>query len=1417
MSNTGTTAQRPGLSEAQQALLRKRLQHAREATVGPQDSSSGIPRHGSRENIPLSYAQQRLWFIDQLEPNSPAYNMCEAIQLSGALNVPALERSLNEIIRRHEILRTNFIAVDGNPIQVVIERRLLSLAVRDCVKADAAESAVRVERMIEEEASRPFDLRSDLLLRVLLIRRGTDDHVFMFTMHHIISDGWSLGVFFEELKIIYAAEATMQRHGLPELPVQYADFVMWERERLNGPVLARQLEYWKNQLRGRLPVLELPTDHPHPVASSSPAATKTVPLPPELARQVKALSQREGATLFMTLLAAFQVLLHRYTGEDDIVTGSVVAGRSQVALEKLVGFFVNTLVLRGNLAGDPTFREVLARAQETTLEALANQDLPFARLVEELRPERTPSRNPLFNVMFVLQNMPPKPAHLPGLTLQPHPVDSVTAKFDLTLFMEETADGLRAIAEYNADIFESETITRLLGHFQMLLEGIVKNPDQKISDLPLLTAGERQQLLVDWTRTETPYPRDRTIAALFEEQVQKTPDAIALLCAGRKLTYRELDERAGRLANRLRRCGVGPDVMVGVCVERSLEMIISLVAIIKAGGAYVSLDPTCPVERLGFMFVQCKAPVLLTAGKQETCVRALVEVAQSADSSLKPAVLRVDTILSSRYGKDDRVPEEDDGGAELRPLTPDSLAYVSYTSGSTGTPKGVCVPHRGVVRLVRNTNFARFESTDVFMQLAPVAFDASTLEIWAPLLNGGRLVVFPPGMPSLSALGEFIHTNGITVLWLTTGLFNQLAEEHLGYLKNLRLLITGGEVVSVPMAARTLQQLPRTQLINGYGPTENTTFTTCHLVTTPFSENHSVPIGRPLANTQVYVLDAQRRPVPIGVPGELYTGGDGLARGYLNQPALTTEKFVTQSFAGRPEVRLYRTGDRVRWLADGTVEFLGRIDRQVKIRGYRVEPAEIESLLLIHPAVKNCTVAVGKDPAGGKRLVACIVLKPDAPSAPVEWGDYLRRSLPDYMVPSVFAVLDTLPLSSTGKVDHAALLVTVGEQLEQAKSRTPPRDAIERQLAELWEAVLGVSPIGVHDRFFDLGGHSLLAVRLLAKVETVFGRKLPVSAVFQQPTVAQLATLLRSQDAGKILPTTSIVHIQPQGSRPPVYFVHGVGGGMFWGYANIARHLGPEQPVHAFKSRGLDGLPELSSIDEMARTYVADLKQFQPEGPYVLGGYCFGGNVAYEMARQLQEQGDEVALLVLISASPPNSEYESTRFRWSLPWMFKFTRNTGFWLNSFIRRWDPKDRRDFVRWKARLLGRRIGGLLGIRVKELRREDVDSILDLSVVGAEQRRLWDGHMRALANHRPQPYDGKTVLIRSSGHLFLCSFDEQCGWGEFIPGGVSVKRIPGDHGRVLAEPFVAAAANELRRALQEHFSQRDQTVPAHSGGRT
>ena len=1393
MTKSATAAPRPALSAAQQELLKKRLQQARATTSAPQAAATGIPRRDPSETLPLSSAQQRLWFLDQLEPASAVYNMCEAMRMRGTLDVAAMESSLNTIIRRHESIRTNFVAIDGNPVQVIAPERRLSLVPLDISTLPPASRDERLAQLMAEESNRPFDLKSDPLLRVLLIRAAADDHVFMFTLHHIISDGWSQGVFADELVACYEAALKGQGDPLPELPLQYGDFVMWEKERLQGSVLTRQLAYWKKKLQGRLPVLELPTDHPRGIAQHPECGTATVALPLELARKLRALSQQEGATLFMTLLAGFQCLLHRYTGEEDIVVGSVVRGRSQVALEKLIGFFVNTLVFREDLSGEPTFRQLLARTQETTLEALAHQDLPFTKLVEELHPDRNPTSNPLFHVMFVLQNMPTHPERLPGLALQPMDIKSPSAKFDLLLFMIETEnDGLSAMMEYNSDLFEPETITRMLSHLQVLLEGVVANPDAKISDLPLLTTGERRQLLVDWNRTETRYPRDKTIDALFAEQATLTPKAVAVVCGAKKLTYRELDERASVLASRLRKSGVGPDVLVGVCIERSIELIVSLLAIIKAGGAYVSLDPSCPVERLGFMLTETSTPVLITTSTLNKTMTAALDAAGLIGAFKPPVVLQIDLLKTERA--DSFVSREPSA------LKAENLAYVSYTSGSTGRPKGVSVTHRGVVRLVKETNYARFDSNDVFLQLASVSFDASTLEIWGPLLNGGRLVVCPPGQLSLTSLGEVIEQNGVTVLWLTAGLFHQMVEEHLRYLKNVRVLLAGGDVLSVPLVAQTLSELPNTQLINGYGPTENTTFTCCHRIDSVNAETRSVPVGRPLANTQVYVLDAKMQPVPVGVPGELYTGGDGLARGYLNHPEMTDEKFITHAFDAETRVRLYKTGDRVRWLVDGTIEFMGRMDRQVKIRGYRVEPAESEAALLQHPSVKNCAVIIGKDPSGGKRLVACLVLKQDYPALPQhEWSDFLRTRLPDYMVPAHYVVLPSLPLSATGKVDYKALLVSAGEQPETVDVRTPPRNELERKLAALWEEVLGVKEIGVHDRFFELGGHSLLAVRLLAKIEKTFDKKLPVSAVFQHPTVAQLGELLTEGAPAEVQSTTSLVDIQPMGSRTPIYMVHGVGGGLFWGYANISRHLGPDQPVHAFKSRGLDGLPEWPTIPEMARSYIADLKEKQPTGPYVLGGYCFGGNVAYEMARQLKEQGDEVALVALISSSPPNSVYETTGFNLSPVWMFKFARNTCLWLNSFLTRWDADQRKNFVRWKFRLLRKKIARRLGISSTPKPAADVDQVIDLAVVEDDQRRLWDDHMRSLILHHPKPYDGKVVLFRSSEHLFFCSFDHKCGWGELV-NDVTVKIVKGDHGRVLEEPYVADLAAQLRATLNE-----------------
>lgn len=1380
------------LTGSQRALLEERLQRARQMGNKTAEPRSSIPRRATNEQIPLSFAQERLWFLDQLEPGSPVYNVCQAVRLKGTLDVSALEQALNEIVRRHEILRTNFVATDGSAVQSIVESRTLSMAVVDLCEWRDGTALEELDRRLQVESRRPFDFTVDLLLRALLVRTTPTEHTLLLTMHHIISDGWSIGILFREIAALYTSFCTGQPSTLPELPVQFADFVLWERENLQGPAVEKPLAYWKKLLGGTLPVLELPVDHPRSIAPMSRGAAQNVQLPRPLTNALKALGQQEGATLFMTLLASFQVLLHRWTGQDDIVVGSAVAGRRKVELEKLIGFFVNTLVFRGDLTGNPSFRELLGRVRESALGALAHQDLPFERVVRELRPDRTVSRNPLFQVMFVLQNAPMSPTDLPRLNLELLEIDTGTAKFDLTLSMMETPQGLRASLEYNADLFEPGTIARLLGCFQTLLESLIAQPDQKISRLSLLTPAERHQLLSGWNQTATDCPRDSTIAELFEEQVARTPQATALVFQGEKLTYRQLDTRANQLARRLQQLGVQPDRLVGVCMERSLELIVALVAILKAGGVYVSLDPAYPRERLAFMLEDTQASVLLTQGKLRATVESFVGEQTRRNGAAPAEILCVDTDWGSCATLSDaRVVSGTHG---------DNLAYVSYTSGSTGKPKGVCIPHRGVVRLVKKTDFARFDADEVFLQFAPIAFDASTLEIWGALLNGGRLVVFPPGPTSLTDLGAVIEQSGITTLWLTAGLFHQMVEEQLDRLRNVRQLLAGGDVLSVPHVTRALEQLPRTQLINGYGPTENTTFTCCHRVTAPPLPGRSVPIGRPIANTQVYVLDQEMQPVPMGVPGELYTGGDGLARGYLNRDDLTAEKFVPHPFSPEAGARLYRTGDLVRWMPDGSIEFIGRIDRQVKIRGFRVEPAEIEAILTGHPAIKESAVVVRDDATGGKCLVAYLVPKQSPAPAADTWRMFLEEKIPDYLMPSAFVALDALPLTPNGKLDLAALPVTDGSRPDLQHKYVGPRDDVEKRLIEIWENVLGVHPIGVHDRFFDLGGHSLLAVRMVAQLEKKFGKKLPVAAIFQHRTVEQLARLLRTDEA-RYAPVTSLVEIQGHGTRPPVYLVHGVGGGMFWGYSNLARHLGADQPLYAFKSRGLDGLPEWQTIEEMATNYLADLRAHQPRGPYQLGGYCFGGVVAYEMARQLKSQGEEVSLLALLNCSPPNTGYERSDHRSSLAWQLKFISNLTYWLGCFLFSWTMRERSEFVRWKWKLIRKKAKSTAVQSAKEqLTMTDVDEMVNLADYSDKQRHVWQTHVRALTRYQPKPFPGQVTLFRTRGHSLLCSFDPNYGWGELARSGVAMKIMPGGHGNILDEPHVRTVAHSLRACVDE-----------------
>ncbi len=1051
--------------------------------------------------LPLSFAQERLWFIEQLEPNSPVHNIPAVFRLTGSLNVAVLEQSLNEIVRRHEVLRSSFAAIQGQPIQVLAPVLSLSLPVVDL--REQPDTAQRAETLITEEIQRPFHLSQGPLLRLLLLRLTEDEHLFVLVTHHLVFDGLSTSILLHELSSLYEAYSAGRASLLPELPIQYADFARWQREWLRKDVLEEHLAYWKRQLAG-VQKLQMPTDRPRPRVQTVGTARHSFALSKPLSADLKSLSNRHGVTLFMTLFAAYQTLLHRYTGQNDIVIGSPVAGRDRSELEGLIGFFFNMLVLRTDLSGNPTFRELLVRVREVCLEAYTHQDVPFEKLVEELRPERDLSYNPLFQVTFALQHTPGSRLKLAGVTALEVEVDPGTARYDLHLYLREEESALRGYIDYNTDLFDAQTIARMTEHFQLLLERVVANPDEPIESSPLLTGNERHQLLEEWSGTSVDYPRDKCIHQLYEVQVERTPRAVAVVFGDQRLTYQELNRRANQLAHYLQTLGVGPEVPVAICMDRSFEMVIGLLAILKAGGVYVPLDPDYPKERLAFMLEDTRAPVLLT---QQRLVPELVEAEGTNNGDPRPSVLgsRLEVVCLDKGWE--VIAQESEENPESG-ATAENLAYIMYTSGSTGKPKGVCVPHRGVVRLVNGTSFASLTSREVFLQFAPVSFDASTFEIWGCLLNGAQLVVFPAHTPSLEELGQVLERYQVTTLWLTAGLFHRMVEGNLQGLRHVKQLLTGGDVLSFPHVRKALQELRECRLINCYGPTEGTTFTCCFPMTASGQVAAPVPIGRPIANTAVYILDGHLNPVPIGVCGEVCIGGDGLARQYLNHPELTAESFILDPFSGEPGARLYRTGDLARYLPDGNIEFSGRRDHQVKIRGFRIELGEIEAVLSQHSAVQETVVVAREDVHGDKRLVAYVVPRKEQPPTINVLRGFLKSKCPEHMVPSTFVFLDTLPLTSQGKVDRQALPDDTGIRPDLEKAFVAPRSPAEKALTGIWAQVLGLEQVGIYDNFFELGGHSLLATQVISRLCDALRVELPLCRLFEAPTVAELAQVI---------------------------------------------------------------------------------------------------------------------------------------------------------------------------------------------------------------------------------------------------------------------------------------------------------------------
>ncbi|MEM6451442.1 MAG: amino acid adenylation domain-containing protein [Cyanobacteria bacterium P01_D01_bin.105] len=1069
------------------------------------DAITPVPRP---EHIPLSFAQQRLWFLHQMQPDAAVYNLPMAIRVNGFLDISAFEKSLNEIVRRHEILRTRFVLVEGQPVQQVEE--VAAVEIEQIDLQASSDSTEEIQQAIQQSALqaaiKPFDLSQDQLIRVTLLKISETESVVLFTLHHIVADGWSQEILIQELAAFYRAALMGQAVGqtgdqtatsLPALPIQYADFSVWQQNWLTGETLQKQLSYWTNQLDANQQVLQLPTDYPRARTQTYQGTVEQFALSKELSDQLSRLGQECSATLFMTLLSAFKVLLYRYTSQTDLVVGTPIANRHHPEVEGLIGLFVNTLVLRSQLSPNASFKNLLEQVKTTTWAAYDHQDLPFEKLVEALQPERDLSYSPLFQVKFRLENLPTETLSLPGLTFQRLPQAITTAKLDLSVDLYETTGGIVGGFEYNSDLFKPETIQRMVSHFKTLLSAIAASPDSPITELPMLTDIEQQQQLVDWNSTDKPYRQDCCFHQLFEAQAERVPDAIALLFDGtinkngevQQLTYAELNQRSNQLAHYLQSLGVGPEVIVGICVERSPEMIIALLAVLKAGGAYLPLDPTYPAERLSYMLEDAQVPILLSQSQHPLTL-------PNSTQGIKTQRINLDTDCPTDWQTDQPTTNPSSN------VTPDNLAYLIYTSGSTGKPKGVLIPHGGLVNLTEDKiRVCDVREDDCILQFFSFSFDASIPEIIMALASGSKLLLAPaitllPG-PDLSALIQRHHVTHIT---LTPSALTSVP--HLDF-PDLRMVLVGGE----PPTPALIDTWSQNRLfINAYGPTE----TTVNASMVPCGNGHDVePTLLPSTNKQLYILDSNLQLLPVGAVGELHIGGVGLARGYLNRPELTAERFIPNPFAKRESKQqspiLYKTGDLATYLPDGRIKVLGRIDTQTKIRGFRVELGEVERILQSHPDIKTALVIVREDDPDNKRLVAYGV--PATPTSQestssTDIRQFVAETLPQYMVPSVFMWLPALPLTPNGKVDMKALPAPVALS---SQPQIAPRSATETSLAQIFSQILSVESVSIYDDFFELGGHSLLATQLVSQLLTVFDVEITVIDLFEATTVATLA------------------------------------------------------------------------------------------------------------------------------------------------------------------------------------------------------------------------------------------------------------------------------------------------------------------------
>jgi len=1347
-----------------------RWEALRSVLAAQHDAPPLVPRL-SGAATPASFAQRRFWFLEVLDPNTPAHTLTVAHRLTGALNAVALERALSELVRRHEALRTTLTeGEDAEIVQIVHAAAPLVPTYLDLRALASDEREAAVQAHTDAEAARPFDLESGPLLRAVLLLMGEQEHQLVVSVHHAVFDGWSFDIFMEELGVLYGAFAAGFSSPISEPTLQYADATLWQRQRLQGAALDRMLNYWTGRMAPPPPVLTLPTDRPRHRDRDRRGASRKLTLAPEVTRALKGLAESNGVTLFTALLTGFHILLHRHTGETDIVVGSPVANRHRAELTQMIGPLVNTLPLRVSLNGDPTIRDLLARAAEAVHGGFAHQDLPFELIVEAVNPTRLADHPPLAQVVFAFQNVPRTGWSLPGLDTTSWPLDSRRVTHDLTLYMQEAPAGLIADLHYDSSLFDAATADALLGRFATLPGGMVMDPGQRVATLPLLTSAERARLQ-EWNATAVPYPDRRSIHGLYAEQARAMPDAIAVAGHdGSTLSYSELDRRANRLARHLRALGVAAEARVGVRLGRSPARIVTLLAILKTGGVYVPLDPAVPAQPTAERLRDVEAAVLVTDGVLHTSLTAALAAA-------RVAVLHLDAARTLIEYQDDSPFDANIPAA--------GLACVLSTSGSTGGEKAVAVTHRGVVRMARGMGEAAPNASDVLLHLAPLSFDAATFEIWGALLNGARLALAPDEAPTPEVVEAAIRRHGVTQMWLTAGLFEVIVDLRAEALTPLQRLLVGGDVVSPVHAARLLALAPTCKLFNGYGPTEATTFTCLHPITADeLTDGGPIPIGRPIANTRMHVLDAALQPVPIGVPGEAWIGGDGLARGYLNDPDLTSERFIPDPFDPSPGARLYRSGDRVRQRADGVIEFIGRVDGQVKIGGVRVETGAVETALLRCPGVSQAAVMAVGEGAAGKHLAAWIVPVPGADPLP-GLRQRLRAWLPEAMIPAGFAVLDRLPLTANGKLDRRALPPPDIGADGDGNTQVPPRDAMEGTLLALFEELLDVRPLGIHDSFFGRGGDSLLAVQLVHHIEEAFGDAPPLLSVFETPTVAGLAEELRAIPRRLELPDDATrVTVRRGDPARPIFLVPGGHGGMVEMalYARLLRRLEGNPMVHGLRARGMDGSTPLPpSVAAMAASHLDVVRRIQPAGPYRIVGECVGAAVAFEMARQLTEQGETVAALVLLDGWCP-SRAGQRHYEWLERPLAIFRARRPLlplaWAHLSAIFQDHRKALIHQSWRQRR------HQMGEAVCSLWRVLRHWIPSLTAIASPQpcptAAAERAYVHTLMSYRPRRYPGVAALVASEDSLRQGIAE---GWRPWV-GGLTIHPVPGNHDTYLRE---------------------------------